>query len=1789
MSKKDQQNITSTTTETFIKGLNKDSDATFIQEGMWAHARNAVNNTLEGDLGTLSNEASNALCAKVLNLAPVQPTDIKKIIGAIHLFADKWVIFSSVNSRVNPKESLYSEIGLFEEDSCNYRVIAEDKRCLNFSMYNLITGASRLQEDCSWGIYFADGNNPDRYLNIGDPKNWPKTNYLGNNYYEDNELWPTEQWEEKCFINTSSIDSECYESGQGCLDCTQLNRLDCDKIRLARIVQTPCLKVSVGQEGGSIPNGSYFVVAAYSIKQQRVTDWFSPSNIQPLWYEENSLGSLIIDVEADQINFDEFELCLVSIVNQQTTAVRLGFYNTSVNTIKIDIIDPRLSAIPISQLPIQNPVYETSEQILEVNNYLLRVAPTSKFDFNYQPLANLIQAKWQSVEYDADYYVNHGYKPSYLRDEVYAFYIRWIYNTGDKSASYHIPGRAAEDYSTLCLEGTVKECEVISNNQSHDVIRGEGEKAFEVFNTAELTAGSSANPLEVLDDGGVVLAEGKMAYWESSELYPADKPDVWNSSSQCWTGTTDSQYDLCGRPIRHHKFPEQSTGQEVHHFVNNNGDLKIRLLGVKFENIILPKDNDGNDIPGIVGYEILRGSRAGNKSIVAKGMLNNMRPYNIINNSNTGIIEKGLYPNYPFNTIKPQNPSNDTAQGTLNNANSANDPYIINVELEGGTGVFNPEKLRPVNVNLSDIPKNILSFHSPDTSFVTPRIAVGELKTYGYLLGQSEQEFVEPDKHPKHKLLNNGALIIMLAGAIVKMIVDNTGVREIKKPKVESGFGVGGDISATAGGTAMGALISVLENPLLPIKDIYDTATNPLTLLTTPGGVAAQAAFEGLAAAINTAALAGITNPMFNQQDDVVQVGGFTSNFPGVAGAAIRIGTALGRYSLSWAQGADDGLEILRTFTPFRQYALQMQAHGFYDEFKTFSCAQHRTRFIIDSALYLRINSRQKLKPDAGQNNYIVNNLLRQGSLVLNTKTLNNNTDGPDFIDTINPADADKSLITVGTSGADKDLWKKLQTDNGYKLNQTISSHYAAIKFRLRNQYGQINSVTQVPVSECEEKLDETQLQTVIVDCNGTDITQRILPETPVFFGGDTYINRYTEKNNMLFFNNWMYNLPNGTEFNYFLSQLVPQVRFWANTQKYDTGQLVEGFTTVSGIVNALQNLIANLPTATSSLTGSGSLPRSLYKLDNENYNYNFANSFNLLNPFRYPGAFSTKRSFFYLGVSSIRDFFVESDVIVDYRQARELPYEKHYNPYGFNDLFELLNINPDWITRGNSYFYDYSLSITKLFTQYFSQGVAQSNFYDPKVADQCFTQYPDRLVYSLPQQQESVKDGWFTYLANNYKNFQDEIIGVKNFAKTGIFIAFKNASPLILQGVDQLQTDLGTKITLGDGGLFANQPQNVTNADRPYEYGSCQNRLSIIATPVGMFYASQEQGKIFTYGEGLQEISARNMKWWFNNFLPYKLLEDFPEYPHTDNTVAGIGIHASYNNEDTVLYFSKRDFKLKLEYKDVLEYNLEEDVFIIPSLGNNTPIILLGDPEYFEDASWTVSYDPKNQYWVSFHDWHPNLFMPSKGNFYTTKEDGIYEHGKGCTSYCNFYGVDYPFEIEVPITTGQQVNTIRSLEYILECYRRSEFNCVDQFHVLDFNFDKAVIYNTEQVSGILELIPYPKNNPFAAQQYPLLTPLQNSYEVLFSKEENKYRINQFWDITRDRGEFTGTEENIWITEPNGYKKNLNPVNLDYQKLPQERKKFRHYANFLHLRRDVSDNTNMIVKILNTKKTYSPR
>ena len=94
------------------------------------------------------------------------------------------------------------------------------------------------------------------------------------------------------------------------------------------------------------------------------------------------------------------------------------------------------------------------------------------------------------------------------------------------------------------------------------------------------------------------------------------------------------------------------------------------------------------------------------------------------------------------------------------------------------------------------------------------------------------------------------------------------------------------------------------------------------------------------------------------------------------------------------------------------------------------------------------------------------------------------------------------------------------------------------------------------------------------------------------------------------------------------------------------------------------------------------------------------------------------------------------------------------------------------------------------------------------------------------------------------------------------------------------------------------------------------------------------------------------------------------------------------YDAVDDLLYIMKRDYQLKPEYIADAEFtdSITMPVSIkVPWQVKKVPIEI-GDPLYFDDCSWTVSYDPKVKAWISFHDWHPELALPSINHFFTTK-----------------------------------------------------------------------------------------------------------------------------------------------------------------------------------------------------------
>jgi len=1654
------------TVNTFDKGLVSDVSGYALSKSAWTYARNAINNSSKGDLSKLITEPANKHCIYTPYV----------IIGAIHLSRDLWCLFST--------DDVNSEIGLFKSETCEYDKVVNNK-CLNFRTSNLIKGVARSSFDCSHIVYWDDNKrNPSRFLKLNDIP-----------------------WVQNCTDSNG-------ESPGGCITCVDTDVLDCDKLRLESFIKQPCVTLKKGPSAGSILNGSYYVQLAYMVNGQRVTDYFSMSNILSVFNHENVNGSIEIEVEDLDANFDEYEVAIISTISDKQIPLRLGIYSTNQNRISVDYIANTLLPVLEVDLFLRTPVPDRSEAIMTAGDYLLRSNPTSKFDFNYQPLANQISCFWQSVEYPKNYYQEGGVNVGHMRDEVYPYFIRWIYKTGDKSKSYHIPGRAAQNF-ILPSDSASAGSSILENATapgSVNIIESEySPKVFEVYNTASITS----YPNTQLSDGGVVIAEGKMGYHESSEFYPDKTPDVWNASSHAWSDAQDPAFDLCGERIRHHKFPENaitsgatSTAEFTNHY--KDGGEKIRVMGVRFSNVSPPVDNNGVLIPNVAGYEILRGSRNGNKTVLYKGMINNMWEYDLpkMNNTNS---KKGLYANYPFNDLNAD-PFISVAKDGAGNPIPTN----VTMPLFGGEGRSGTVNNHLANTNYK---KNYFTFHSPDTQFVKPFLSNDELKIYGVTYGLSVGQYNLAQNHPKHKLLKDLAFVASVAAglgyAITKMVGTKTTNYEpttYKRHAILAGAGTASGGGILSGPTAAGVLL-IARNLAIGIAGVAAEILDAVTGTNVVGILHKSLEAADLAAsAFSEAISSGKTTITYTAKSAVPRM---------FRMALAAMGNPL--FSSYTAEGGDTLLKTITSLGGYNQFALDCKSTCFYEDFSI--PEQSNRRKNITKISYLK-RGIAEFDPS-----FKVNHIYRNNTVMLNTATDVNNVTAALIDGSRLPrvSQLDKSQINeIGEAG---DLYFK-------PVGNRASSHYVAVKNRLRNQYGQVHNIRQLPTQMC------------MVDVSN--------PNTPVIFGGDTYIGKYSEKNVLYYFNKWLNGEKDGAQFNYFKHQMFEHTSFWMDAEAYDMneffGSVPDAFSTAAegNLSNGFRNFIQALKT-----------PSDKYALDSVAWKKN--------------GLFLTKFAYMYLFNSSVREFYVETELNIDYRDHGSIEAQQHYPV--LSDLKTMFH--PNIIESDNYYKLDRSLSASFLAYSKVSWGELQDRQYNPLVASSCYTNLPRRLLYSLPQDIEGKKDNWSVFLPYNYKDFSSRVVNIKDVDQTGALILFENSSPGKMPTTDQLETKNGTKLTIGDAGLFARGVQQLVNSEKAYEYGSCQSFYSMVSTPVGIFWINLNQGKIFSFSGQLKEITMKDNKFWFNQFLPYNLTKDFPTFEAIDNPVSGIGCQVIYDNEYSLVYFCKKDYKIKpgLPYNTTIVY-LGGTKFLINGFYQTT----CEDPLYFENCSWTVSYDPKQDEFVSFHDWHPDLSMPGINSFFTTKKSSVWKHNSRKDKFCNYYGKDYPFEVEFEMDNEFEVNTLKTISYNLENY---VYNDYDRFQILDRNFDEAVVYNAEQSSGLLRLELSPKNDIAKLVSYPEVH--LNYIKILYSKEEQLYRFNQFSDIIKDRGEFTGVKNFIWKTESNGYIKVLNEQAHNYKKNLFQLKKFRHHTNKVLLKRRVNNEVEMQVSIAKSLQQNSPR
>lgn len=661
--------------------LNLDSHYSLMEQRDIIYMLNGDITSLDGNGSYFAqNMLSNDICVNF-------PTGYS-FVGSIQMNNFEYVVFL--------KSSSTSRISLFNTENCTITTIVEDP-CLNFNTDFPIRGVYKhLNKTNERIIYWVDGLNYNRYLNIDRAVsgNYPK-----------------------------------LTSGDICDTCNSetIDSLDCNGIRINKELKVPCLTLSSDNQG-TFATGTYQIGIAYSEDNLTLTDFYF-SNPVKVFSNQDNIG-FNLDISCSKNPFSQYTIILVSQTKEGSLIVyNFGQYQKGIKKITLNSIS-NATVFSVDQALSKRVIYDKSKHIVSNDETLLLGSHEVVEPLEYQLDANTIKVEWLERKVPANKV--HEY-PTLMRDEVYDLAIEWLDTNGQSKGVFHIPGRDyTNDYNLVIGANTYQENSAIPSEiylyESPDNCEELPTEIWEVMNTASVKATYEVS-CENCSDVPIINKVGKMGYYRCKDLTYPNEPR-WgdlacqlvrrhrmpssdlthiHESGQCFNNTqTIETLDVEGNPYDY-----------TYTTVTFNEAPCANILGIRLKNIPVPKING---VP-VVGwsYRLLYSDRAGNKSILHKGMV-----YNVFKEVDETV--EIMYPNYPYNDLKP-------------------DPYLSKTQT-------NQSSVTPTNyIGANDYYKTRFTYHSPDVSFKETQNEFGsEMAFYTEEIGKIDGSFQPAYRHPSMAL-----------------------------------------------------------------------------------------------------------------------------------------------------------------------------------------------------------------------------------------------------------------------------------------------------------------------------------------------------------------------------------------------------------------------------------------------------------------------------------------------------------------------------------------------------------------------------------------------------------------------------------------------------------------------------------------------------------------------------------------------------------------------------------------------------------------------------------------------------------------------------------------------------------------------------------------------------------------------------------------------------------------------------------------------------------------------------
>ena len=1058
-------------------GLNLDNTLNQIKQGTLTYALNAAVENFDASSVNYQNEQGNELCVTF-------PKEYV-LIGTHFINEQSKHIFFITNPNTGD-----SEIGYMDNNDCIYHTLVS-ALCLNFNTDNPIHKVVHKITNCTTEIYWTDGFNPRRYLDINDIP------YI-------------------------------LQSGSPLCDPVYTNQLDCNQLKLQPNFNIPNLSVVDITTGGSLLAGTYQFAAQYSdAVGNPFTSYYSITNPTPIADPQiatvnfNYVVGKSIVVSVDNLDatgqFQYFNLAVIKTVNAISSVELIGTYFIDNTTLQITYTGQIVDNIRLSMNDIfeKFPYYDAAEDVTAVQDVLVWDGLVSIDRINYQSIATQIQLLWETYKIPAtENYANELNATNlrgYLRDEVYAFEIVFLLKNGKQTDGFHIPGR------TLTIEEQSLPNIPTTNNDfigEADYVDTDGigwSAYWKIYNTASVIGNSPSAP-ETNIGNATSYQYGNFAYWESTEKYPCNV-DLWG--------------ELANQPIRHHKFPDVLISPITQPVVSYNGTLAVQNnnvfpIGVNINieqvsTLILESSLTDDQKADIVGFKIVRGDRGTNKSIVAKGILRNVNKYKR--------EEQSFYfPNYPYNDLNADPFLNITNNAWAKESEAFNvNITSFNVPAANGSPAYTEVSYIDPNTNKSTSTKYyILGEQDTLCAIGKPTFTAGEAGTIGYanynLYTFWSSGWCRGFTVGYEDAVKGYTTVYMHGAGSWPRTRDNIKVRVGTEPKCvdycnHCGQNIRKDSEVRVPDCSFSAPLSPITNdPNLSKRQIFNS---PETSFGQPflGNILKleNVLFgKGYAHFVQVKSNAKYRLLTAEAQEDALKsserLGGYTNPFNATA-----MFTAYQAYLQIYING------ITR-----RNYAQSFNSTASYDY-----NASVPNNFTLGNNTGIKqreLDIKRYLIPGVQNvgDDFNINNYQRESSVYLKTKEKRNNVDVPGLpfpssspnIATLGVTDV--SRLTIGGSNACAVPAKEQDIK--------VVSYYASLKNTFVNQYGQIYSYDTI----------DTGFQRSVTNKGNSTI-----------FGGDTFISRFAFKTKLPFFIDNRVNAPDDSDIFYDEIGNIAYPKYW--------------------------------------------------------------------------------------------------------------------------------------------------------------------------------------------------------------------------------------------------------------------------------------------------------------------------------------------------------------------------------------------------------------------------------------------------------------------------------------------------------------------------------------------------------------------------------------------------------------------------------------------------------------------